>query len=108
MLLGGDTNEGSKLAKDLKKENLRLSKKLAKASKKLRSRSQPPSTRFVTADEEDEEDVVSDEGPDLDSDDTDKSRSTRGRRKKGKPNFVKRRHSRDSKTKLDVRSSIGS
>ena len=56
VLLGGDTNEGSKLAKDLKKENLKLSKKLAKASKKLRSRSQPPSTRSAATNEEDEED----------------------------------------------------
>ena len=96
VLLASDTNEGSKLMKDLKKENLKLSKKLAKGSKKLRSRSQPPSG--CVADEEDE---GSDEWSDLDSDDTDESRSSRGRRRKGEQNFVKRRHNSDFKTQLD-------
>ena len=101
VLLASDTNEGSKLAKDLKKENLKLSKKLAKASKKLRSRFQPPSARSVNTDEEDEADDGSDEWSDLDSDDTDESRSSRGRRKKGKQNLVRRRHGSDSRTMLD-------
>ena len=67
VLLASDTNEGSKSTKDLKKENLKL-------AKKLRSRSQPPSSRSVITDDEDE----ADEG----SDDTDESKSPRGRRKR--------------------------
>ena len=55
----------------------------------------------MKSDEEDEEDEGSDDWSDLDSDDTDESRSSRGRRKKGKQNFVKRRHNSDFETQLD-------